>query len=63
MHLRSQLQAVQVAQKKALENMELAKLDAEERANSMAELRRTIQLMDQEKISVSNHTFVLDMRI
>ena len=63
MHLRSQLQAVQVAQKKALENMELAKLDAEERANSMAELRRTIQLMDQEKISVSNHTLVLDMRM
>ena len=43
--------------------MELAKLDVEERANSMAELRRTIQLMDQEKISVSNHTLVLDMRM
>lgn len=55
MLLRSQLHAAQAAQKKAIENMELAKLDAEERAQSVTELQRTVQLMDQEKVAVSNH--------
>ena len=51
--LRSQLHAAQSSQKKTVEELELAKLDAEERAQSLTELRRTVQLLDNEKSSVS----------
>ena len=51
--MRSQLETAQLAQKKIIEELELAKLVAEESTQSVTELRRTVQLLDEEKTSVS----------